>query len=121
MSIYDRTTQRDLRLTILEILAHVKTDVTLHELRAAIEEVSLHQPGMEALRQEVRHLDRIGLLRAQGDGAAVSAATITEAGQDVATGRTRHIDVGEGGRAFEEQMAIDALGKVAGHDGADAE
>ena len=77
----------DLRLAILQLLAASKCETNVSILKASIAEATPHQPAGDQVRQELIWLDERGLVVKRAIGATVSAATITERGEDVAYGR----------------------------------
>ena len=102
MSEYSEVYKADFRLTILEVLTAARSETSLPQLRGAIETVSTHRPSMDELSNEIVWLHERSLVRKTAIDEAVSGATITARGGDVARGRERVGGVAEGGRIENE-------------------
>lgn len=79
----------DLRLTMLQILAASECEVNVSILKHSIIEVTRHRPSGDEVRAEIAWLAERGLVHKRAIGATIEAATITERGEDAATGRAQ--------------------------------
>ena len=86
MAAYSELHTADLRLAVLQVLSAAGDEMNVASLKAALMAATPHRPGTMQLRNELAWLAARNLVVLRAIGATIGAATIAEAGEDVALG-----------------------------------